>query len=740
MAAVSATMAVCLAIPITVFLVLFSPGSRAQLPGQVDSTLKAKGAGLLKNLNPVNRLKADSNLLHKPSIAFPKTPMFSSPWVALKGGYINYTYNYRSSIDTPFAENNIGQHNATGYLNVLIGNRLPLKVNYWLRRSNSALFRDITDVQVVFDPAGFRENRIRQMKEQLLAQVPQLQDSLLEKTWQSKLQQLKNMGNSLKAPFTIQQVREYRELIQKPSIGYDIMQPDSVNKRKSDSTLAQAKEYIALYDSSKQVYAKLSTQVDSLEKAVTKMHRRIQQYRQVINGSTAGDWSSYTKWQQDLKQYQPQQPTPPDKFKWLMGIKTMSAGKSPVNYSELTAKNLGVTGVNVEYNTWWYLAVTAGVVNYRFRDFVVNRLARTPQYLYMLRLGLGRLEKNYFIVSGFRGRKQLYASTDNGNAYSSINITGLSAEAKWRLNRNSYVIAEAAQSLSPDYRANPPENDGKLFNWNNNTNKALSFKGYSYLPATSSRLEGMYKFTGANYQSFSSFQTNAAVRSWYVKFEQPFFKRQLRLSASLRSNEFTNPYIVQQYKSNTVFKSITAVFRARKWPTITLGYIPMSQLTMVGQQLLESRFQTLTGSFSHFYQLGTKHASTMLVVNKFFSNSSDTGFIYFNATNIYATQQFLFRQFTAGLGLSYSSNGQYILKVMDGSLNLYVWKKNALGFGVKVNNFNKETAKLGSYINANIRISKRDMLYMSYEKGYLPGNNKQLVGNVMASIQLSRYF
>jgi hypothetical protein len=130
----------------------------------------------------------------------------------------------------------------------------------------------------------------------------------------------------------------------------------------------------------------------------------------------------------------------------------------------------------------------------------------------------------------------------------------------------------------------------------------------------------------------------------------------------------------------------------------------------------------------------------MLVVNKFFNTSVDTGFIYFNATNIYCTQQFLFPLFTAGMGASYSSNGQYKLTVLDESLNLYVWKKNAIGFGVKLNNFNKESPVLGQYINTNIRLSKRNVLYMSYEKGYLPGINKQLIRNDMANIQLSRYF
>jgi hypothetical protein len=166
----------------------------------------------------------------------------------------------------------------------------------------------------------------------------------------------------------------------------------------------------------------------------------------------------------------------------------------------------------------------------------------------------------------------------------------------------------------------------------------------------------------------------------------------------------------------------------------------MSQLTRVGQQLLESRFQTLTASISHIYKMGTQRASTMVAVNKFFNGSADSGFVYYNSTNIYATQQFLFRYFTAGMGFSHSQNGQYRLDVFDGSVTLYRWKKASFGTGLKVNNLNGTEIKPGCYVNTNIHISKRDLLYISYEKGYLPGINKQLIGNDMASIQLSRYF
>jgi hypothetical protein len=770
MAAVSASMAV-LAIPITVFLVLSGMGSRAQLPstaktssdtsrpilpkdsifsspgklintlaptpGHLDSTLQAKGKSLLEKLNPVNVLKADTGRFRKQSFTIPSAKLFGAPLIAFKGGYVNYGFDYRSNIDTPYAEKDITQHILTGGLNLSVAKNIPLKVNYWIRRSNSSLFRDITDVQVAFDPAGFRNNLVNQARQQWRSVAGSLNDSLLEKLYGLKGAELKEAANWLHNPFQAQKLREYRELIQIPSLSYNPNLPDSVNKRRGDSLQRVARLFIDTYSQTKGRYDQLQKQTDSLKEAVVKMHQRLQQYQQLLNGQV-GDWASYDTWKNELGKYQSGQPTVPDKYKWLMGIRSFSAGRTPINYSELTAKNISLTGVNFEFNSWYYLAFTAGLVDYRFRDFVVNRFNTTPQYLTMLRLGIGRLEKNYLILSVFRGKKQLYTSSSTTTFPASITITGLSVQAKWQLHRTTSLVAEAAESLSPNYQSTPPATNGK-FTLTDNTNKALSLQLRTYLPKTRSLVEGMYKYTGANYQSFSSFQTNAAAKSWYIKGEQSFFKQQLRLTAALRSNEFTNPYIIQDYKSNTVFKSINAVFRRRNWPVITIGFVPMSQLTVIDQQVVENRFQTFTASMNHFYRLGTQHASSTLVYNRFYNTSVDTGFIYFNSVNFFYAQNFLFRRFSAGLAASHSTSSQYELDVIDGNVHINL-RKISVGGGIKINSLNRKDTKGGGYGNLNLPISRKDMIYLSYEQGYLPGTGKQLVRNDMGSIQYSRRF
>src|SRR5206468_6230233 len=50
----------------------------------------------------------------------------------------------------------------------------------------------------------------------------------------------------------------------------------------------------------------------------------------------------------------------PKGYKTLMAIRSFGIGRSVVNYSELSAKNITVNGAQVEYNPSAYYAVAAG--------------------------------------------------------------------------------------------------------------------------------------------------------------------------------------------------------------------------------------------------------------------------------------------------------------------------------------------------------------------------------------------
>jgi len=661
--------------------------------------------------------------LKQPGLVKPQRSAGRPAFLQFTGGYAGYTFNYRSALDTPYNEKNITQHQVNSTLYFTVGGIAPIRVNSFLRRSNSAIFRDITDIQVAFDATAYRNQLASRTRERLLKQAPAT-DSLAGKLYGLRQLQSKKLGNWLQDPLTKQKLIEANEIVRVPRVTYDLHLPDSINSHRADSLRKEAALLLEIYSKNRDRYERLSQEADSLKKVYEASVEKVNQYRRLTAGS-------YVPGAGDL----------PAGQRWLLGVRSFGIGRNNINTSELTARNLSLNGLHFEYNSWYYLGVTAGLIDYRFRDFVVHRLQQPKQYMYMLRAGLGHLERNYFILSVFGGQKQLLTSVNSAGIPPVIKMTGLSAEAKWQLERNTFLLAEAAQSFSP---AIPGSESATKSGWDlsDRSNKALSLKFSSWIPMSSSRLEAQYKFTGANFQSFNSWQTNSQLKAWYVKAEQHFFRRRLKLSASLRSNDFSNPYIVQNYKSNTVFKSLNLTFHKKGLPIITAGYMPMSQLTKVGSQLEESRFQTFNAGVSHFYRLGQRQASTNIVYTKFFNSSADTGFIYFNSANLYVGQTIFFRDFTATLALSHSQSTGYRYDVLEGNVELPLTKTASVGLGARLNHLNQALTGVGGFAHANFVFSSRDRLYIQAEKGYLPGSGTaaRLVPNVMGTVQYMRTF
>ncbi len=358
----------------------------------------------------------------------------------------------------------------------------------------------------------------------------------------------------------------------------------------------------------------------------------------------------------------------------------------------------------------------------------------------MGRLGVGRISSNHVIVSVYKGRKQLFSSvTTAGQTYRSVPVTGVSLESKWNITRNIYVVGELAQSQLPDYRM-APAGKTKAFSLRNKTAQAYSAKIYGYIPATKTRLEAMYKSFGADFQSFANLQTNSASRQWYIKGEQYLLKRKLRITAAVRSNEFTNPYIIQQFKTNSVFTSINATLRARRWPVVSIGYIPVSQLVAFNGQLTEYRFQTLTGNLSHHYKIGTARSASQLMYFRMFNKVSDTGYALLNATNFYWTQQFSFRKFSSGFNISYQRNNQFVLQVMEGLWQFPLRKVSNLHGGFRVVKFNRRETRLGSFLQVNTPVGSWGYLQLGIDNGWLPSFNNTLIKNNTWNIGYTKTF
>jgi hypothetical protein len=649
------------------------------------------------------------------------------------GGFVSYNFSYRSNLDTPFVQSDLIQHLVTGNLRFSAGN-FPLSLTFLGRKSNSIYFKDIYDARLEYDAFRGNDKLLSGIRRQLISRINSIKDSLSDDLYPRRLTDFESRKREFDLKFTPQRLVEMNEIIRVKSISYDVTLPDSLARKKSDSLISAAESFIQLYTSEKNILEKEGKVVDSLKQVYYGSLLRIKSLKEIL-GRNFNNWQDLQEIKKQVREISGDRFPISKKYEWLLGLRNLGIGKSSVNYSELTAKNINVNGVNIEYNSWYYLALTAGFVDYRFRDFFYQPFRRTPQYLYMVRTGVGSVEHNHIIVTAFKGQKQLYAPASS--KMSSFNVSGIAVELKYFLLKNTFAIAEVGKTSTPGLQSNTTSKS--FWTLSDKSNQAYSFQLYSYIPQTSSRIEAMYKYTGANYQSFNSFQSNSSLTSWYVKAEQSFFKRRLRLLATLRANEFSNPYIIQAYKSNTIFKSIQANFHRTKWPTLSIGYTPMSQLTKVENQLIENRFQTFNATANHYYKLGTQQ-STTIVFTKFFNTATDTGFAYFNASNILIAQNFFFKSFSALAGYSQTRNRDYMLNVLEGNIEVPVGNILTVGIGSKVNSLNNSDVKVGYSGKFNLRSGMLNGLYLTYEKGYLSSKKGQLVSNDFLNIGITKSF
>lgn len=652
------------------------------------------------------------------------------------GGYASYALNYRSVIDTPYAEKNILQHNISGQLNFFAAG-IPLQATYLVRRSNSKVFQNIQDIQLSLDPMGWRSMMLSKLTVQMEKTAQGLEDSLTGKLLDLESLDLDISNQWLKGPFQIQRLIEANETLRVPGITHKAHNSKELNIAREDSLKSKAEKFLSLYKRVDSLHKLLSDNVDSLKGVYTNAQNKARLFRQLTSGNF-GNYADYQLLRDRLSKEGLPDVELPRSYEHLMAIRTFSIGRSPLQYSELTAKNVSINGINVEYNSWYYAAFSAGVVDFRFRDFAIGR-SKQKQYVVMGRAGIGSIDNSHFIISLFKGYKQLFSSGNGATGISGIDITGYSAEARWKIGPNSYLTTEVAQSISPDFSAQDLSVKTK-FNLADYSNKALAVKLSAYYPKSKTRIEGSFKYTGSNYQSFSSFQTNSQLKTWYAKAEQAFFGRMFKLTGSIRTNDFTNPHIIQNYKSNMVFKTVNVAFRKKDWPALSLGYMPVSQFTMINNQLAESKFQSLNANMYHYYLVRSAPVATTIMFNKYYNTSSDTGFVYYNANNIYFAQNIFLGVVTANLSISDTRNSQYQVQVFDESLQYNGSKNNSYLFGIKINHFNQQEVKVGAYVNSTIKVWKNDRLFFAYERGFLPGYNNRLIKNDIATIQFTKVF
>jgi hypothetical protein len=223
---------------------------------------------------------------------------------------------------------------------------------------------------------------------------------------------------------------------------------------------------------------------------------------------------------------------------------------------------------------------------------------------------------------------------------------------------------------------------------------------------------------------------------------QPFFHRQLQVTGSVRTNDFTNPLLNTSYKSSTVFKSIQATLRLRKWPTLSVGYFPSAQIIKLDDdRYQENLFYTFTASAGYVYQVHEISMISMAMYTQFYNKIADSNFVYFNTKNLLLSQTAIIGRLNVQTQLSAAQNNSYNLYVIDGRGDYKITNWLSLGAGIK---YNRQTVynvtQWGYSGSAGIKIPKLGDVKLSADKGFIPGNNRRLMPNNMGRLTYFKTF
>jgi hypothetical protein len=651
------------------------------------------------------------------------------PSLRFGGGYISYNGIYRSTIDTPFSEKDIFQHMVTARLDFTVKENFPLTLTYFQRESNSRYFRDYRDFKVEFNVGEFQRLREQKFRNYIAALTEQIRNPLTRPTLDYVNSELLGFDELLNHYSVVNKHIASRITARTGGLS-------DTTGRSKDSVITEAKQFLTFYDSLKIKQKKLQGFRDSLQKEFVNTEKQILQLKQLLSFNSSSE-DQKERLNELLREQKVDHKIIHKLYGTVASVRKFAVGRVSPNYTDLTLKNLNVRGIDFEYSRKLYFALTAGWIDFRARDFFYNGSQKKPQFIYASRIGYGKKEGSHIYFTGFRGKKQLLSSSSTNKTF---DVYGLSFESQIFIAKNHHITTEISQSVAPELVSLSGGTEKPNFDLKDEKNKAYSLRLNSLFARIGLKLEGFYQYRGINYQSFTSYYSNAVLNSWHMKVSQYLFKRRLSIKVSIAKNAFENPNLLTRYNGNTVFENVTIAYRNQKWPSLSFGYMPSSQLSDVGGILYENYFQTLNFTVSHGYKLGVARAHSVLSYNQFYNDSKDSGFVYFNAKNLFFNQSLQFLSYAANINVAQSTNSTYTLTTLDGGINAKVFKNSQVGIGVKISQLNNQDLKLGVYGSERILIPKLGEISLSIEKSYLPGFDGNLVKNDLYTIGYTRYF
>ncbi len=673
----------------------------------------------------------------------PKKVDIKKPEFLTVHGNVMYDYFYQSYLDTPYSGSSLQQHTISTFLDITVKDAYPLRMSFTTRLGNQNYLRDFSLLNLKFDRDAFARALKQKAQDWVSAQTNP--DSLkllnLRSAYDGKTEEYKSLKKWLLSPGVAQQLVAEKE--------HEIAKRNKQNKQLQENTAIDSisGSFAKKYNQQKARLDTIKNAVDSLWSAYSIEKRKWDSTKNAL-ATAVSDLKNPKKWKQALDGIPARDSVLPKGYKTLLSISKFSVGTSVIDYSELSAKNITVKGLQLEYVPKYYYAVAGGLINYRFRDYLLPENSSSSQYLGLVRFGKGKPESSHLIFTYYFGRKNLYnylVNDSSGNNVSpNSSLMGMTLEQRISITDNISVSAEVAKSSMPYY--NRVNQSTKLlegaFNFNDHSNEAYSIKANTSIPAINTKVDGYFKHYGENFQSFSSFSTNSRQNAWLIHVQQSLIKNQLTINALVRENDYVNPFLNQQYTSNIIFKSLQANLRIRKLPVISIGYYPTSQLIKLSENhYSENMFYNLVGSLNYYYRLFGLQMNSAALGSRFYNKPLDSGFVYYNSRNIYLDQTILMRKFTLNAGFTESFASEYNLSTINGGLQFKAKKWLTVGGTLKYTRQTLiETPLLGYSVNGSVIIPLIGNIQLRFQKSYVPGPSSTLVPDNIGRLTYYRNF
>jgi hypothetical protein len=659
-------------------------------------------------------------------------------------GNIFYDFLFRSYADTPYYQKDFRQHTVRTSISITVKEKYAFRLNTMIRISNSPYFRNYFDGGLQFDRNMFLSKMKQSAEKKIMESVANKTDlKMIETALAEQQKRYNNLRQPLSTPNLAQLLIEERQKRYYRELHPDVPEANAKEKLDSaagkiDSALSRVENYVMQkqkeLDSLQENISKLRHKADSLKNNLYKETALIKQ--KMHKASNA----------RELKKVMTENNIPDEKAgKWekaMSGIRSIGIGRSMVDYSELTVNNVSLTGINIEYNPRIYTAFAAGKIDYGFRDFIGRNTATNKQNLLIGRLGLGDKDRKAVILSVFTGRKYNYGSVLNDSVNSYINVTGYSIEGIVKKNENVGFSAEIAKSTRPvTGRLNDTKEKRNLFKFADRSNQAISIKAQTMIPETDTRLSGFFRKSGENFQSFSLFTYNTDQTAWLLKADQMLLKKRINLILMLRRNDFTNPFTEKTFKTSTVFTSAQLNVRVPKWPSVSMGYYPGSQLYIIDRERVrENVYYIMNGSIVHTYSLAGINMMSSAVYNYYSNKGTDSGFVNYSGNNYMISHSLLFRKLQLTGNYIHTDQQELSFFTLEANADYFPVAFFRIGAGSKYNKTEYGRTYWGGKAQVMLEIKKLGGLQLQYEKSFLPTIHQTLFPVEVGRVSWFKYF